>query len=132
MTVIGREFNLGSPKQLQQILFDELALPKTKRIKTGYTTDADALQALLVQTEHPLLDASVAPPRCLSAEDCCRFADPDGRYVTVAFTPRSTSWWRRPGGCRRPIPTCKTSRSARLKGAASGRRSSSAPASSRS
>ena len=53
--VIGREFNLGSPKQLQQILFDELGLPKTKRIKTGYTTDADALQSLLVQTEHPLL-----------------------------------------------------------------------------
>jgi DNA polymerase-1 len=40
---VGREFNLGSPKQLQQILFDELKLPKTKRIKTGYTTDADAL-----------------------------------------------------------------------------------------
>ena len=39
-----REFNLGSPKQLQEILFDELGLPKTKRIKTGYTTDADALQ----------------------------------------------------------------------------------------
>ncbi|HEY5455499.1 MAG TPA: DNA polymerase I [Acidothermaceae bacterium] len=54
--VVGREFNLGSPKQLQQILFDELGLPKTKRIKTGYTTDADALQSLLVQTEHPLLE----------------------------------------------------------------------------
>jgi DNA polymerase-1 len=54
--VIGREFNLGSPKQLQQILFDELGLPKTKRIKTGYTTDADALQSLLLQTEHPLLE----------------------------------------------------------------------------
>jgi DNA polymerase-1 len=54
--VIGREFNLGSPKQLQQILFDELGLPKTKRIKTGYTTDADALQSLLAQTEHPLLE----------------------------------------------------------------------------
>ena len=54
--VVGREFNLGSPKQLQQILFDELGLPKTKRIKTGYTTDADALQGLLAQTEHPLLE----------------------------------------------------------------------------
>ncbi len=54
--VVGREFNLGSPKQLQQILFDELGLPKTKRIKTGYTTDADALQSLLLQTEHPLLE----------------------------------------------------------------------------
>ncbi len=54
-SVVGREFNLGSPKQLQEILFTELALPKTKRIKTGYTTDADALQWLYVQTEHPLL-----------------------------------------------------------------------------
>ena len=53
--VVGREFNLGSPKQLQTILFDELGLPKTKRIKTGYTTDADALQGLFAQTEHPLL-----------------------------------------------------------------------------
>ncbi len=53
---IGREFNLGSPKQLQEILFTELALPKTKRIKTGYTTDADALAWLFAQTEHPLLE----------------------------------------------------------------------------
>jgi DNA polymerase-1 len=52
--VVGREFNLGSPKQLQQILFDELKLPKTKRIKTGYTTDADALQWLALQTDHEL------------------------------------------------------------------------------
>jgi DNA polymerase I len=54
--VVGREFNLGSPKQLQDILFGELSLPKTKRIKTGYTTDADALQGLFVQTGHPLLE----------------------------------------------------------------------------
>jgi DNA polymerase-1 len=54
-SVLGREFNLGSPKQLQEILFNELNLPKTKRIKTGYTTDADALQGLYAQTEHPLL-----------------------------------------------------------------------------
>jgi DNA polymerase-1 len=53
---IGREFNLGSPKQLQEILFTELGLPKTKRIKTGYTTDADALAWLFAQTEHPLLE----------------------------------------------------------------------------
>ncbi|HYO17761.1 MAG TPA: DNA polymerase I [Dermatophilaceae bacterium] len=54
--VVGREFNLGSPKQLQVILFDELGLPKTKKIKTGYTTDAEALQGLFAQTEHPLLE----------------------------------------------------------------------------
>jgi len=53
--VVGREFNLGSPKQLQEVLFHELGLPKTKRIKTGYTTDSEALTSLLAQTEHPVL-----------------------------------------------------------------------------
>jgi DNA polymerase-1 len=53
--VIGREVNLGSPKQLQVVLFDELGMPKTKRTKTGYTTDADALQTLYASTGHPLL-----------------------------------------------------------------------------
>jgi len=53
--VIGKEINLGSPKQLQVVLFDELGMPKTKRTKTGYTTDADALQALFEKTEHPFL-----------------------------------------------------------------------------
>ncbi len=53
--VIGKQINLGSPKQLQVVLFDELAMPKTKRTKTGYTTDADALQSLYNKTEHPFL-----------------------------------------------------------------------------
>jgi DNA polymerase I len=53
--VVGHEFNLGSPKQLQQVLFTELELPKTKRIKTGWTTDSEALTGLLAQTEHPVL-----------------------------------------------------------------------------
>ncbi|MBV9312216.1 MAG: DNA polymerase I [Pseudonocardia sp.] len=52
---IGKEINLGSPKQLQAVLFDELDMPKTKRTKTGYTTDADALQNLYEQTGHPFL-----------------------------------------------------------------------------
>jgi DNA polymerase-1 len=52
---VGREFNLGSPKQLQALLFDELNLPKTKRIKTGYTTDAEALVWLAQHTDHPLI-----------------------------------------------------------------------------
>ncbi|MEV4844868.1 DNA polymerase I [Micromonospora matsumotoense] len=53
---VGREFNLGSPKQLQELLFGELGLPKTKKIKTGYTTDADALQWLHAQNPHPVLE----------------------------------------------------------------------------
>jgi DNA polymerase I len=52
----GHEFNLGSPKQLQEVLFTELGLPKTKRIKTGYTTDSEALTGLLAQTGHPVLE----------------------------------------------------------------------------
>ena len=54
--VVGHEFNLGSPKQLQEVLFNELGLPKTKRIKTGYTTDSEALTSLLAQTGHPVLE----------------------------------------------------------------------------
>jgi DNA polymerase-1 len=54
--VVGRSFNLGSPKQLQQILFDEMGLPKTKKTKTGYTTDADALAWLAESTDNPLIE----------------------------------------------------------------------------
>ncbi|MBV9204456.1 MAG: DNA polymerase I [Actinobacteria bacterium] len=54
--VAGHEFNLGSPKQLQELLFTELGLPKTKRIKTGYTTDSEALTSLLAATGHPVLE----------------------------------------------------------------------------
>ncbi len=53
--VIGKQINLGSPKQLQVVLFEELEMPKTKRTKTGYTTDADALQSLFDKTGHPFL-----------------------------------------------------------------------------
>ena len=53
--VIGEQINLGSPKQLQTVLFEKLDMPKTKKTKTGYTTDADALQGLYEKTEHPFL-----------------------------------------------------------------------------
>ena len=129
--VIGREFNLGSPKQLQEILFDELGLPKTKKIKTGYTTDADSLQWLFVQTRAPV-----------AGNTCCATAtSPSSRPLwtvcssrsatTAASTPRSTRRSRPPAGCRAPTPTCRTSRSAPRRAARSGGRSWSAPASSR-
>ncbi len=53
----GDEINLGSPKQLQTVLFETLGLPKTRKTKTGYTTDADALTDLYAKTEHPFLEA---------------------------------------------------------------------------
>jgi DNA polymerase-1 len=52
---VGHEFNVASPKQLQVVLFEELGLPKTKKIKTGFTTDADALAWLFEKTAHPVL-----------------------------------------------------------------------------
>jgi DNA polymerase-1 len=59
-SVIGQQINLGSPKQLQVVLFDELGMPKTKKTKTGYTTDADALQSLFDKTGHPFLEHLLA------------------------------------------------------------------------
>ena len=52
----GRELNLSSPKQLQAVLFDELKMPKTRKTKTGYTTDAEALAGLYAKTSHPFLE----------------------------------------------------------------------------
>jgi DNA polymerase-1 len=50
----GRSFNIGSPQQLSQILFEELGLPKTRRTKLGYTTDATAMDTL--RGLHPVVD----------------------------------------------------------------------------
>ncbi|MDQ1104388.1 DNA polymerase-1 [Nocardioides zeae] len=85
--VIGKEINLGSPKQLQVVLFDELGMPKTKRTKTGYTTDADALQSLYVKTEHPFLlhllrHRDVARLR-QTIEGLLKTVQPDGRIHTT-------------------------------------------------
>lgn len=52
---VGHEFNAASPKQLQVVLFEELKLPKTKKIKTGFSTDAESLEWLFSTTRHPVL-----------------------------------------------------------------------------
>ncbi|SDZ09470.1 DNA polymerase I [Micromonospora pattaloongensis] len=97
---VGREFNLGSPKQLQEILFTELGLPKTKKIKTGYTTDADALQWLYAQNPHPVLEyllrhRDVAKLKS-TVDGLLKSVSPDGRIhttfnQTVAATGRLSS-----------------------------------------
>lgn len=56
----GVEVNLGSPKQLQEVLFERLQMPKTKKIKTGYTTDAASLADLQEKYPHPFLEALLA------------------------------------------------------------------------
>lgn len=49
----GHEFNIGSPKQLSVVLFEELGLPAGKKRKTGYSTDADTLEGL--RGRHPII-----------------------------------------------------------------------------
>ncbi len=50
----GREFNVNSPKQLREVLFDELGLTPLKRTKTGYSTDAQSLERL--RGAHPIIE----------------------------------------------------------------------------
>ncbi|HCT77798.1 MAG TPA: DNA polymerase I [Micromonosporaceae bacterium] len=98
--IVGREFNLGSPKQLQEILFEERKLPKTKRIKTGYTTDADSLQGLFAQTADPVLEhllrhRDVAKLKS-TVDGLLKSVSDDGRihttfFQTVAATGRLSS-----------------------------------------
>ncbi|MFD3762095.1 DNA polymerase I [Streptomyces sp. NPDC058622] len=97
---VGHEFNLGSPKQLQEVFFGELDLPKTKKTKTGYTTDADALAWLATQTDHELpvimLRHREQAKLRVTVEGLVKAVAPDGRVhtsfsQTVAATGRLSS-----------------------------------------
>ncbi|MHB8184895.1 MAG: DNA polymerase I [Dermatophilaceae bacterium] len=83
----GEQINLGSPKQLQVVLFDTLGMPKTKKTKTGYTTDADALTDLYAKTEHPFLEALLrhrdASRLRVTVEGLLRSVADDGRIHTT-------------------------------------------------
>lgn len=98
--VIDREVNLGSPKQLQEVLFDQLQMPKTKKNKTGYTTDAAALQDLFERTQHPFLEHLLAHRDAIrlrqTVEGLLRSVADDGRIhttfqQTIAATGRLSS-----------------------------------------
>jgi DNA polymerase I len=96
---VGHEFNLGSPKQLEQILFFELNLPKGKRTKTGYSTDASVLEDL--RPAHPMIDKLLewrvyTKLRSTYVEALPSLMAPDGRLHTtfhqaVASTGRLSS-----------------------------------------
>ena len=99
-SVIEKEINLGSPKQLQVLLFEELAMPKTKKTKTGYTTDAEALTTLYEQTQHPflehLLEHRDAMRLKITVEGLLKSVSDDGRIhttfnQTIAATGRLSS-----------------------------------------
>ena len=58
--IIGKEINLASPKQLQVVLFEDLGMKGTKTLKTGFSTNAQALTELFEQTGHPFLEKLLA------------------------------------------------------------------------
>jgi DNA polymerase-1 len=98
--ILGKQINLGSPKQLQVVLFDELKMPKTRRTRTGYTTDAEALQQLYAKTEHPFLAQMLIHRDAIrlrqTVEGLLKSVADDGRihttYVqTIAATGRLSS-----------------------------------------
>ncbi|MCB1300830.1 MAG: DNA polymerase I [Tetrasphaera sp.] len=96
----GEQINLGSPKQLQVVLFETLGMPKTKRTKTGWTTDAEALSDLYAKTEHPFLEALLrhrdATRLRVTVEGLLKSVSDDGRIhttyeQTIAATGRLSS-----------------------------------------
>ena len=84
--IIGREINLASPKQLQTVLFDELGMTGTKQVKTGFSTNAAALNELFEQTQHPFLERLLEHREATKirqiVETMLKSIGPDGRIHT--------------------------------------------------
>lgn len=84
---IDREVNLGSPKQLQDVLFEQLQLPKTRKTKTGYSTDAAVLADLQESNPHPFLDLLLQHREATKLRQIIESLDvaigPDGRARTT-------------------------------------------------
>jgi len=85
--IIGHEVNLASPKQLQTVLFEELGMQGTRSVKTGFSTNAEALATLYEQTEHPFLERLLAHRDATKlrqmAETLIKAIEPDGRIHTT-------------------------------------------------
>ena len=95
----GREFNVNSPKQLGEVLFEELMLPGGKKTKTGWSTNADVLEKL--RDKHPIINAildfrTLSKLKSTYADGLLKVIDPDGRIrtsfqMTVTDTGRLSS-----------------------------------------
>ncbi len=85
--IIGHEVNLASPKQLQTVLFEELGMQGTRSVKTGFSTNAEALATLYEQTEHPFLERLLAHRDATKlrqmAETLIKSIEADGRIHTT-------------------------------------------------
>ena len=85
-SIAGEEFNINSPKQLGEILFEKMGLPKSKKTKTGYSTDAETLQKL--SSKHGIIEdildyRQVSKLKSTYAEGLVKAADDSGRIHTV-------------------------------------------------
>ena len=95
----GREFNILSPKQLGEVLFEELMLPSGKKTKTGWSTNADVLEKL--RGKHPIVEEileyrMLTKLKSTSAEGLLKVIEEDGRIhskfqMTVTATGRLSS-----------------------------------------
>lgn len=93
--IIGKEINLASPKQLQTVLFDDLGMQGTSKVKTGFSTNAEALTTLFEQTGHPFLEKLLAHREVTKirqiVETISKTIEPDGRiHTTYVQTGTST------------------------------------------
>ncbi len=82
----GEEFNIGSPKQLGEVLFEKMMLPSSKKTKTGYATDAETLQKLA--SLHPIIEEileyrQVTKLKSTYADGLAKAADGNGRVHSV-------------------------------------------------
>lgn len=95
----GHEFNINSPKQLGEVLFDELYLPQGKKTKTGWSTSADVLEKL--RNKHPIIQdildyRTLTKLKSTYADGLLKVIDADGRIhtnfqMTVTATGRLSS-----------------------------------------
>ncbi|HEY7854336.1 MAG TPA: DNA polymerase I [Aquiluna sp.] len=119
--IIGHEVNLASPKQLQTVLFEELGMQGTKSVKTGYSTNAEALTTLYEQTEHPFLERLLAHRDSTKlrqiTETLLKAVEADGRiHTTYSQTGTSTGRLSSENPNLQNIPI-KTERGQRLRSA---------------
>lgn len=82
----GEEFNISSPKQLGEVLFEKMGLPKSRKTKTGYSTDAETLQKLI--SRHPIIEdileyRQVTKLKSTYADGLAKAADEKGRVHSI-------------------------------------------------
>ena len=82
----GEEFNIASPKQLGEVLFEKMALPKSRKTKTGYSTDAETLQKLIPY--HPIIEdildyRQMTKLKSTYADGLAKAADGEGRVHSI-------------------------------------------------